>query len=188
VEEKSKMMAIRHQVPLLDRQIRRWIFHACCSNSVPELAQVILVKWNPRFTRRMGDGHYNIAGYRATIRLSLPLWPRATEEDRKDTVIHETCHVIVGYMFGWTVPPHGLQWQEAMKRCGLQPERLHSVDRTGLARRQRRFIILDCPNSGIEKKCRCTVREYNELRRGVEFSCRNCGLHLDGKSALMEAR
>jgi SprT protein len=101
-------------------------------------------------------------------------------------VIHEVCHIIVGYRFGFAAAPHGSEWKNAMKNCGVEPLRLHAVDRTGLARRQKRFILLDCPHDGVERKCRCTIREYNRLRRGEEFWCRNCGLHLDRDVAVEE--
>jgi SprT protein len=170
-----------------DRHIRDWIRFACERNGVSELAQVIHVEWNRRFTRRLGDAGYNSVTFRARIRLSIPLWPRTSERDRRETVIHEACHIIVGYKFGFAAA-HGPKWQEAMENCSVEPLRTHSVDRTGLARKQRRFILLDCPHEGLEQKCRCTSREYNKLRRGVEMWCRNCGLHLDRDVAVEEDR
>ena len=169
-----------------DRHIRSWIRFACDCNEVSELAQVIVVEWNRRFTRRLGDGAYSRTTYRARIRLSVPLWPRASEEDRRETVIHEACHIIVAYQYGFAVPPHGAEWRLAMKHCGIEPLRLHSVNRTGLARKHRRFILLDCPTQGFEKKCRCTIREYNMLKRGTEMWCKRCNLHLDRESAIEE--
>ena len=172
-----------------DRNIRGWIRFACDCNEVPELAQVVVVEWNPRFTRRLGDAAYSPITYGARIRLSLPLWPRASEEDRRETVIHETCHIIAFYKFGgYVVFPHGPEWKEAMRACGVEPLRTHNVDRTGLARRQRLFIILDCPNEGIERKCRMNAKEHNVLRRGGEFWCKRCGLHLTRESAVEEDR
>jgi len=169
-----------------DRHIRSWIRFACEHNSVPELAQVILVEWNPRFTRRIGDASYSSTTFRARIRLSSPLWQRASEVDRRETVIHEACHVIVGYKHGFAAAAHGAEWKEAMRNCGVEPLRLHAVDRTGLTRRQKRFILLGCPHEGVERKCRCSAREYNRLRRGVEMWCKVCGLHLDRESAIEE--
>ena len=90
---------------------------------VDELAQVIVVEWNPRFTRRLGDAAYNSITFRARIRLSSPLWPRTSEEDRRETVIHEACHIIVGYKFGQVAAPHGSEWKEAMRNCGVEPLR-----------------------------------------------------------------
>lgn len=51
---------------------------------------------------------------------------------------------------------------------------------------ERRFIFLDCPNEGIEYKCRCTVNEYNLLRQGSELWCKKCGLHLTKDSPIEE--
>jgi len=170
-------------------KIRSWIRFACQRNEVPELSQAVVVEWNRRFTRRLGDGVYSPISMRARIRLSAPLWPRASEIDRRETVIHETCHVIVGYKFGgYAVFPHGPEWKEAMRACGVEPLRTHTVDRSGLARRQRLFILLDCPSEGIERKCRCTAREYNTLRRGNEFWCKRCGLHLNQNASIEEDR
>ena len=165
--------------------IKEWIRFACESNEVPELAQAIIVEWNSRFTRRLGDGVYSPLTFRARIRLSLPLWPRASEKDRREAVIHETCHCIVGYKYE-VVAPHGLEWKEAMKNCGVEPLRGHNVDRTGLARRRRLFILLDCPNEGIERKCRIRSKEFNLVQQGKWFVCKNCGLPLTRESALEE--
>ena len=179
MEEESK---------IADRHIKSWIRFACDCNGASELAQAILVEWNPRFTRRLGDAAYSPITYRARIRLSIPLWPRASEQDRRETVIHETCHVIVGFKHGFGLAAHGSEWRLAMKNCAVEPLRLHNVDRTGLARRQRRFILVDCPHQGIERKCRCTAREFNLLRRGKEFWCKVCGLHFNLDAAVEEDR
>jgi len=172
-----------------DRQkIREWIRFACKRNSVPELAQIIVVEWNPRFTCRLGDAIYSPSTYRARIRLSSTLWPRASEKERRETVVHETCHIVVGYKHGYVAYPHGAEWREKMRNCGLKPLRTHRIDRTGLARRQRRFILCDCPNQGVEKKCRIGVREFNLVRWGKEFWCKVCGLHLNQNSSIEEDR
>ena len=92
--------------------IKGWIWFACERNGVEELAQTIIVEWNKRFTRRLGDAYYNPFAYRARIRLSIPLWPRASAEDRRETVIHEVCHVIAKYKFGLFVADHGSEWKE----------------------------------------------------------------------------
>lgn len=156
---------------------------------MPELAQVIVVEWNRRFTRRLGDAAYSPINYGARIRLSIPLWPRASEADRRETVIHEACHIIAVYKFGgYVVVPHGPEWKEAMKNCGVEPLRTHAVDRSGLARRQRLFILLHCPREGMEKKCRMNAKEHNVLRRGGEFWCRKCGLHLNQNTSIEEDR
>ena len=166
--------------------VRRWIQFACDCNGVPEFGQVIVVEWNPRFTRKMGDATYNPYTFRARVRLSVPLWPRASDQEKRQTVIHEVCHCIAVYKkHGRVRRPHGLEWQQAMQNCGIEPLPTHSVDRTGLARRQRRFVLLDCPN---EHKCRLTVRHYNMIQAGCELECKNCDLVVDRTSPMVEER
>lgn len=166
------------------QKIKEWIRFACERNGVPELAQVVVVKWNPRFTYRLGDAIYNRTSMRARVRLSIPLWPRISEEERRETVIHEVCHCIVTYTHGFVPRPHGAAWKQAMRNCGVEPRRLHSIDRTGLSRRRRLFILNDCPN---DMKCRITIRQFN-LVRGTEMWCKVCGLHLNQNSAIEEDR
>ena len=102
-----------------------------------------------------------------------------------ETVIHEACHVIVGFKHGYAPRPHGSEWKKAMQNCGLKPHRLHTIDRTGLARRRRLFVLCDCPK---EQKCRILVRQFNLIRRGEEFWCKTCGLHLHQNLSIEEDR
>ncbi len=170
------------------QKIKEWIRFACECNGVPELSQVILVEWNKRFTSRLGDAIYNRVSMRARIRLSTPLWSLATTADiRMETVVHETCHIVVDYKHRYAPRPHGSEWKEAMRNCGLKPLRLHTIDRTGLARRRRLFVLCDCPNQGIEEKCRIGIRTYNNLvKKGKEHWCKICGLHLNQNSSIEE--
>ena len=94
------------------------------------------------------------------------------KRSRRETVIHEACHCIVGYKHG-VVAHHGSEWKTAMKNCGVEPLRNHTVDRTGLARRRRLFILLDCPNEGLEKKCRIHARQFNLVKKGKWFGARS---------------
>ena len=169
-----------------DRHVKQWVWFACECNAVPELAQVIVVEWNPRFTRKMGDASYNPYTFRARIRLSIPLWSRASDQAKRQTVIHEVCHCIAVYTQGNKVRrPHGPEWKQAMRNCGVDPIRTHSVDRTGLARRQRLFILQDCPN---EHKCRMTVRHFNMVQAGYTLECNRCGLVVTQASPMIEDR
>jgi SprT protein len=161
-----------------------WVRWACHQNGLPELAQAIIIEWNRRFTRRLGDAVFNPITYQSRIRLSIPLWPRASSQDRMETVVHEACHIIVWHKFDLFVAPHGPEWRQAMKNCGVEPLRTHDVDRTGLARRQQRFILLDCPNHGIEHKCRMSAKEFNQIRGGAMMECKVCGLVVQRESAV----
>jgi hypothetical protein len=75
-----------------------------------------------------------------------------------------------------------------MENWGVEPLRTHSVDRSGLFRPRRRFILLGCPTQGVERKCRLRAKEFNLLQTGTELWCENCGLHLTQESAIEEDR
>lgn len=164
------------------KQIRGWIDLACDSNDVPELKHKIDFEFNGRFTRRLGDAIYNRRKGRGFIRLSAPLWPRATEEERRETVIHEACHVVVGYKYQnqKVVDAHGGEWRSAMNLCGLEPLRTHRVDRTGIARRQTVWLVTACPKSPPDNKCIVNNNTFKQvLKQNQCLHCVLCGLNVD---------
>lgn len=128
----------------------------------PALEPLLRIEWSERFTRRLGDAMYVPKGTlpewlradnrlppMARVRFSIPLWERAGREEQDATVAHELAHVIVYHRwclslltprFGTlrVVKPsaHGREWQRVMRELGYTPERTHSVDRTGIAKRR----------------------------------------------------
>lgn len=127
----------------------------------------IIVQWNGRFTRRMGDAQF-IRGV-GIVRLSKKLWERANDEQRRQTIIHEVCHVIQRVQDlekGYRSPPHGWQWQALMRRCGQRPDRCHTVDRTGIVRT-------------YSVRCACGVHQvgktvYRRMLNGQKYQCKKC--------------
>src|SRR6185436_3239730 len=103
----------------MDRKgIKEAIAFACEANGVPEIIPRISVQFNPRFTNRMGDALFN--GTIMRIRLSTPLWGRASDEQKRETVIHEACHIIARYKHGLDIRPHGYHWISCMKKAGIK--------------------------------------------------------------------
>lgn len=162
-----------------DPTIYEWVRFACSKNDVPELAARIEVFWNRLFTRRLGDAVYSKRIQRGRIRLSVPLWGRCSETQKRETTIHEACHVVVGYKF-WNdiakIKPHGKEWRDAMKRCGVQPNVYHNIDRVGFAY----FFVRDCEKSG-DDRCRVSRRDRRKLQAGELLHCSICGLRVDSK-------
>lgn len=145
-------------------------------------------EWNESFIRRMGDAA-RMPPLKITVkplerfrvRFSTPLWPRASAEDRRETVIHEVCHVVD--MWRSLSDPtwqrdgkHGASWRKLMRECGVEPKRCHSVDRTGLPgvrRAPRTQVYCGCPN-GLT----LAPIQYGKLQRGAKYRCRKCKQHL----------
>lgn len=150
-----------------EEKIPGWIEFACRTCEVPELAKLITVRWSPLFTARFADA----SPYSKQIRISIPLWPRVTEAKHRNTIIHETCHIIAAYTTG-LCKSHGKTWTNLMLRCDEEPNVTGHVDRTGLARTNAR-INMYCP-------CPCNThsiskRRHTRAARGeIRLVCPNC--------------
>ena len=110
----------------------------------------VTVEFNNRFTSRMGDANSSAKYGTGTpysggrIRLSKPLWKRATPEERRQTVIHEAAHIIANCRYRQSCKHNNL-WKGVMRELGVKPDRCHDVDRGDLTRKAKRFE-LKCPN------------------------------------------
>jgi SprT protein len=150
--------------------IPKLIQYACDTNNVSELAETIEFKFNKRFTKRLGDANANTR----TIRFSTLLWERASEEQRKETVIHETCH-IVAYYKAWMqkqhiLDSHGKEWVTAMKNAGYDsPNKYHKVNRAGLKKKYSAYYVA----------CNCATRKVTSymftLIIDKQWHCDRCG-------------
>lgn len=132
---------------LTNDEVRELIRFACERCGVVGQENRIKHEWNTRYTRRMG------CAYGATlIKLSVPLFLRATREEQRTTVIHEACHCIAHALYGNV--GHGPQWKRLMVMCGLPPARCHNVDRTGLKRKTSKYVY----------KCNCREHKMSAIR------------------------
>ncbi len=142
-----------------------------------ELGEKITLEFNSRFTSCMGTACFNSG----CIQLSQPLWAIAKEEDRYQTIVHEVCHIVTRFYYGFEVKSHGKEWKNFMVKCGVEPKRCHDVDRSSLKRKQKRFLV----------KCSCMVHDisstrYNRMMRGVKYLCVNCRGRLEIMSYIEE--
>ena len=133
--------------------INQWIFHACRTNNVPELYNNISWSFDNRLTRCIGKAFVGVN----MIKFSAPLWPRADMVERKNTVIHEACHIIAFRKYGH-VKSHGHEWKHCMRQTGEIASRCHSIDRTGLRRQVKRYIF-SCSN--CDQLFNLTTAKYN---------------------------
>ena len=152
-------------------QILELILFACEKNGVPELAPQIKWRWSKKYTRKMGSAEYK----KLLITLSRPLFlTRATEDDQKQTVVHEACHLIAFYKFynNYQLPlrlkPHGRELQQAMLRCGKEPRRCHKVPLATVAH-------FEC---NCRKEIFVSRLQEKRIRRaiilGSYYTCRKC--------------
>lgn len=165
-----------------------------------DMIELLWVDWKSRFTSRMGDALYATNGSRVRrssekfrvngtvcrMRLSIPLWTRATETERENTVIHEICHLVAAHeahLHGTNVSSaHGYEWKSVMCRAGVTPKRCHNVSNKGLSSRRR-----------IPAKCACKDHELTPLVAGrilggAKYTCRGCKAVIVVSSDLSQAK
>jgi predicted SprT family Zn-dependent metalloprotease len=154
--------------------IREQIEAACLACGAPELVGRIRVVWRARFTARMGDARWDKVRRVGLIRLSLPLWPKASDEERRETVIHEACHVIADYRFG-RKQGHGPAWQHMMALCGYRdPQRCHAVDREMIQQRREQRRVEVRGRCGCAEGVMLGPVQARRLRAGAVYRCRRC--------------
>lgn len=157
---------------LSSKDVTEYIAIACTLCGVDELIGRIRVAWNGRFIARMGDARWDHCKGEGLIRLSLPLWSKASHEEQVETIVHEACHVIADYKFGGR-QMHGPRWQEMMRLCGYQsPPRCHRVNLDVIrTRRQRWRLSAVCGCSGGILISPVVARR---IQAGAAYSCRTC--------------
>ena len=102
---------------------------------------------------KMTWANYRTAAGRAFFRefeIRLSSVVLTTEEQVRDTVIHEYAHLYVFENFGMKARPHGSEWRAAMKVLGGQPKATH--------------------NYPVERK---------SMRRTISYKCDVCGWVLE---------
>ncbi len=147
----------------------------------PDLVGRVTVQFNSRFTSRMGDAIYHKRNDRGRIRLSSPLWHYASVAERRNTIIHEACHILAerdnqkDYIIGRGRRPkrvgHGRAWRDFMHMAGIERvERCHNVKSPHSRKKQRRY----------EASCGCrtwdlTANRVGRMKNGRRYSCNSCG-------------
>jgi len=123
-------------------------------------------EWSSRFTSRMGDA--DLISKR--MRFSRPLWSNASSAQRRETIVHEACHIATQELFdnaAWT-RPHGREWLQVMEWAGYpNADACHLVSRHGAA-------------SVARASCNCRQHEVSlaaakkHMSGRAVISCRYC--------------
>lgn len=143
------------------------------------------IRWG-KFSAKLGDARFsNGVGI---VRFSSLLWPRATEVERKETVIHEVCHVVARFEAnerGERISPHGPQWKALMHRCGVPPSRTHSVKCNDLSVRKKIPVKCGC------REFKITPYVAGRIANGSVYKCTSCNVAIkvpDGTKPVKKRR
>jgi len=146
------------------RLIKQWIKEACAANELPMLHHKIVFEWSTTMTRAAGKAYY--AQYR--IRLSVPLWPKASRQEREETTKHEVCHIIAYHKVQEI--GHQYSWQRCMLNCGLEPEIYHHIP---IEDKRKSMKCIDCGTISSFGPV-----QLSKFMQGLDYRCRRCGCSL----------
>jgi len=179
-------------------QAANWAIETLRALGREDLIDHLNIEWNTKFTSRLGDACYvNVAslpswrklpkkynkyiidGIVARLRFSAPIWPRANETERYQTVVHEVCHLVTSHEAFLENRPrpeaHGWEWKRTMRRAGVRPERCHHVNTKGLgSKKSRKTEVAHC-------NCRdhsITPAMARKIGKGHLYICRDCKAYL----------
>lgn len=105
------------------------------------------------------------------LTFSAPLWPRATEAERYETIVHEVCHIVANGMVRKNCG-HGSMWKALMRKCGLAPRRCHTVSTEGLRRPRAGGCKVVCACPGLEHHL--GPGRTQKMLAGKKYICRRC--------------
>jgi SprT protein len=165
---------LRVERPIDHGFVEEHIGTTCLALGVPQLADEIEWSWNKRLTRAIARAHFRTNH----IELSALLFPLLTVDDRKDTIIHEVCHLVAHHIHGPGIRHHGREWKSLMIEAGGRPlARSKSIEGADLFRRGPARVTFFCA-------CRehaVTAYRAAKIERGSVFVCTRC------KSALSKS-
>jgi predicted SprT family Zn-dependent metalloprotease len=165
-----------HEIAAVTRETVERIARAQENGTLPadhDVREVrITSEFNGRFSRRLGDACYRRHLLRGECRYSRPLWPFADAAERRETVIHEVCHVLAFHIFnGQGIKAHGAEWKLVMRLAGANGARCHYVP----LHVARKAITYRC--SGCGKVDTFTVKTLKRMLNmaTIEGITHNCG-------------
>lgn len=130
------------------QQVARWVVQTLLYLDAEPLIEHVRIEWRPRMRTTAGRARFvshpqdrRRPGI-VELHFNPRLFERMKHEDRFETAVHETCHLVADYRnarAGRHERPHGPTWQRLMRACDLEPKRTHRVDTTGLRRSRRHY-------------------------------------------------
>ncbi len=105
-----------------------------CNTS--NIFHLVEINFSTRMTRSLGNvcysevesGPYKGMIINAHIGLSEILWPFINQAERRNTIIHEVCHLVAFHNYGLNIKAHGKEWKRYMGLCNLPPDIYYTLE------------------------------------------------------------
>jgi len=160
---------------LQDRDgINNIIKDTCILAGRPNDYKKLTWRFNSRLKTTMGYADYQTN----TIDFCYRLWGRASYLDRRQVIIHETCHLICFYKYNADMG-HNQIWKNMMVRCNAEPERYHNVNVDGMRNKYNKKLY--------EVRCECSIYTVDSHQlyymKKNNNRCVMCKSEIDSSSA-----
>lgn len=125
---------------MTNEEVDELIRHTFTANMVEDKLDLVTWVWSDEIGSCMGEcafprgprkQHYFL------LRFSSVLFPRASDYERRGTIVHEACHateIIRVGLYKHYAQVHGFDWETAVLRTGYEPSQNHDVNTVGVER------------------------------------------------------
>lgn len=152
-------------------EISDLIKETCEKANAANLFEKITWSYNKRLTGVLGR-----AWSRNHIEFSTKIFDLIEPEERRDTIIHETCHLIAWFLYGYEISAHGKEWKRLMVKTDGRPLRCAAKPIPGLdkLRRKIRRYAFECACKGWM----LTPKFFACYTKGQKIGCPRCRTEL----------
>ncbi|RJR08389.1 hypothetical protein C4588_05660 [Candidatus Parcubacteria bacterium] len=125
---------------------RKWVsdpeidllhFDICKLLGIDDVYRELTWKFNKRFTSTFGQAEYKIVNgiKQWHVQYTARYWMEFADQDRKNLITHEICHLAVERLYGHgtitegrRVTDHGYHWKKLMEKCGEDPHLVYNIE------------------------------------------------------------
>lgn len=162
----------QRNTPMKDEQkaqVDQWIKETLRTLDSEYIFNDLEIEFNDRYIAKMGMARQCNETGALSVHFSTQLWAVANDTQRKQTVVHEICHIVS--MDRGIFDSHGSYWQGLMLQCGHQPNRCTTVQRPDELRNADQRVI--------KAKCKCkthtiTKNRATRIKKGSSYRCLSC--------------
>jgi len=123
----------------------------------------IVWTWSNKMTRTAGYAWKN----KRKVRFSADLFKRDKVSGRRNTIVHEICHILSWEVYGNKIKPHGNEWKYLMRLCGEEPLRTHNIKVKPKHPRYPTYCMCPKPHMLVKQM-------INRMKRGTAYTCTTC--------------
>ena len=156
------------------KNIEQWTKFAFSANKIKIWGDFFIMFENSDTKYRLGDARLCHNGHVAKIRLSDFHWNELSDEEKKELVVHEVCHIVDKKKNPRKIrKPHGKAWKKYMKNCGyINAKATKKIYSENLRPKTTNLLPVDC---GCKEQRFMGPIRFKRLKKGTNvYICSFC--------------